>query len=71
LKWLGGLLIEPDVANDLAFEIGDGGEDAAIDEVLWVEKLSRITCTWRVADCVATTPSKNVTNSWLVCRGAV
>ena len=33
MKGFGSFLVEADVTNDLAFEIGDGGEDAAIDNV--------------------------------------
>jgi hypothetical protein len=33
LKGLGSFLIEADVAEDLAFEVGDGSEDAPIDDV--------------------------------------
>jgi hypothetical protein len=29
LKWFGCFLVEPDVAEDLAFQIGNGSEDAA------------------------------------------
>jgi len=32
-KWLGGFPIQPDVAHDLAAEVGDRGEDATIDHV--------------------------------------
>jgi len=33
LKWFGGLLVEADVAQDLALQISNGGEDSSIDEV--------------------------------------
>jgi hypothetical protein len=39
--------------------------------VLWVKKLSRITCTSPLAGCVATTSSRKATQSWVVCRAAV
>src|SRR5580700_3697769 len=33
LKGFGRFLVEPDVAQDLPPQVGDGGEDAAIDDV--------------------------------------
>ena len=33
LKWFGCFLVEPDIAQDLAFQIGNGSEDAAVDDV--------------------------------------
>ena len=32
-KGLAVFLIEPDVAQDLAFQVGDGGEDASVDHI--------------------------------------